>query len=178
LSQTVWQSLVICYSVKFSDVHIHCLDGTILHAHRNILSAASPYFATVFEGPWGDEHPNGVWNTANPVDLMKVILTHIYIGVKSNDEMSNQPLAILSLAHEYQLTMLVKATERVLMEQIEVGNVKELLQSSVLYNLVRLKQSCSEFIKNNSRKVLMNEDFMKLATEDKALWIELRSFLL
>eukprot|EP00560_Eucampia_antarctica_P001025 CAMPEP_0197841240 /NCGR_PEP_ID=MMETSP1437-20131217/46064_1 /TAXON_ID=49252 ORGANISM="Eucampia antarctica, Strain CCMP1452" /NCGR_SAMPLE_ID=MMETSP1437 /ASSEMBLY_ACC=CAM_ASM_001096 /LENGTH=84 /DNA_ID=CAMNT_0043450965 /DNA_START=1396 /DNA_END=1647 /DNA_ORIENTATION=+ len=84
--------------------------------------------------------------------------------------MSNQPLAILSLAHEYQLTMLVKATERILMKQIEEENVKELLQSSVLYNLVRLKQSCFEFIKINSLKVLMNEDFAKLATEDKALW--------
>uniref|UniRef100_A0A7S2WE13 BTB domain-containing protein n=1 Tax=Eucampia antarctica TaxID=49252 RepID=A0A7S2WE13_9STRA len=79
-------------SVKFSDIHFHCLDGTILHAHRNILFAASPYFAIVFEDPWGDDHPNGVWNTADPVD---------------------------------QFTMF-KVTERFLMEQIEVGNVKEL----------------------------------------------------
>ena len=163
-------------SSKFSDVHFHCPDGTILHAHRNILSAASPYFATVFEGPWDDEHPNGVWKTSNSANLMKVILAYIYIGVKKGDEISNQALAILSLAHEYQLEMLVKAAETILMQQIEEENVKEILQSSILYNLEKLKRSCFDFVKKNMAKVLMNKDFMKLATEDEALWSELQSF--
>ena len=165
-------------SSKFSDIHFHCPDGTILHAHRNVLSAANPYFATVFEGPWDDEHPNGVWKTSNSAKLMKVILAYIYIGVKKGDEISDQALAILSLAHEYELTMLVKAAETTLIQQIEEENVKELLQSSILYNLKKLKRSCFDFIKKNAIKVLTNKEFMKLATEDEALWSELRSFLL
>ena len=134
------------FSAKFSDVHFHCPDGTILHAHRNILSAASPYFATVFEGPWCDEHPNGVWKTSNSADLMRVILAYIYISVEKEDDISKQPFAVLSLAHEYQLIILVEAAERILMQQIKEKNVKEILQSSILYNLENLKHSCFDFI--------------------------------
>ena len=77
-------------SEKWSDIHFHCPDGTILHAHKVILSTNSSYFRTVFEGLWDKEHPNGIWKTTNPPDIMKVILSFIYksdlIDIQSTGE--------------------------------------------------------------------------------------------
>ena len=71
----------LLFSSTFSDVHFHCPDGAILHAHKSILSTASPYFATVFLGPWDDDHPDGVWKTTNCAEIMKGLLRSMYTGI-------------------------------------------------------------------------------------------------
>jgi len=166
------------FSEKFSDVHFHCPDGTILHAHKVFLSSSSSYFATAFEGPWADEHPDGVWTTSNSADLMRIMLTYIYTCTHDDTEISKDPLAVLSLAREYDLMPLVDIAETILMSQISKDNVKEVLQAAAVYDLSKLKESCFIAISKNTVDIVTDEEFIKLSSEDNALWRELRVFLL
>ena len=162
------------FSDTLSDVHLHCPDGTILHAHKVILSMQSSYFATVFEGPWDKEHPNGIWVTSNSPDIMKVILTFIYTGVFTYEE-DQQLLSLLTLAHEYELKRLVEAIEEKLILMIDPKSIKDITQKAYIYSLDCLKESCCTFIYNYFLDVLMDGNFMKLATESESIWSELQS---
>ena len=162
------------FSDTLSDVHLHCPDGTILHAHKVILSMQSSYFATVFEGPWDKEHPNGIWVTSNSPDIMKVILTFIYTGVFTYEE-DQQLLSLLTSAHEYELKRLVEAIEEKLIFMIDLKSIKDITEKAYLYNLDCLKESCWAFIYNYFLDVLMDENFMRLATESTSIWSELQS---
>jgi len=165
------------FSEKFSDVHFLCPGGAMLHAHRIVLSAASDYFSAIFEGDWADEHPDGKWEIPISENLMRIILTHIYTCDTDTEEISEYPLEIISLAHEYQLTKLVEKAEQVMTEKIDEFNVKQALQIAVLHDLDVLKESCFQFIKGSTKNIVMDKGFMELSTKDEALWDELRSYL-
>ena len=146
-----------------------------------MLSSSSSYFAVVLEGPWADEHPDGVWNTSNSADLMRIIIPYIYtrtLRTHDDTEISKDPLAVVSLGHEYNLVALVHIAESTLMEQIIKDNVKEVLQAAALYDLSKLKESCFIAISKNTVDIVTDEEFIKLSSEDNALWRELRVFLL
>ena len=166
------------FSEKFSDVHLYCPEGTILHAHKNVLSSSSSYFAVVFEGLWADEHPDGVWNTSNSANLMRIIITNIYTHTYDDTEISKDPLAVLSLGRQYNLMSLVHIAESTLMEQINKDNVKELIQAAALYDLASLKESCFNFISLNAIYLLTDEYNIKLTSEDKTLWKEMVVFIM
>lgn len=165
------------FSPKLSDIQFHCTDGSIIHAHKIILSVASPYFATVFGGPWDDENPDGIWKTTNSSEILRIMLKVMYAEIPTIQEIEKQPMAVLAIAHEYGLKLLVQMTENIMMTLIQKKNVKSLLQTAVLYELNRLKRSCFDFIKNDSIKILTDEDFARLEIEDGKLWTELQSYL-
>lgn len=166
------------FSKKFSDVHFHCSDGIILHAHKIILSAASEYFSTVFESPWDNEHRDGVWKTRSPANVMRIVLTYIYTGAVEKDKVSEHATEIISLAHDYQLSGLLEKAEMIMTEKVNEFNVKQVLQTAVIYNLDILKESCFHYIKASSRNIVMEKEFMELSTKDEALWEELRTYLI
>lgn len=163
-------------SESFSDVHFHCLDGTVLHAHKLILAQASSYFATFFEGPWDQECPDEIWKTTNSADDMKFILSHIYDLPFQADKFKENSLVKLRLAHEYGLEELLTCMECYLMKKIDTSNVKDILLSTDLLNLKVLKDFCFMFIKQKGYSLVMNENFVQMM-ENKKLWSELRSYL-
>jgi hypothetical protein len=78
----------------------------VLHAHKNILAAASPYFSAAFEGPWGEQHADGLWETSNSSGIMEVILSFIYTGAVTpvlQKVMDGWPQVMLAVASEYDL---------------------------------------------------------------------------
>ncbi len=166
------------FSDKFSDVHFHCPDGTIIHAHKLILSTQSSYFSTVFEGPWDKQHPNNDWVTAIPPDILRIVLKFIYTGVFIQLESTLEELfSILALAHEYELKLLVEAISDKLILMMDMKSIKDITQKAYIYNLNNLKVSCITFIHTNFVGVLMEESFMELATESDSIWSDLKSDL-
>lgn len=68
-------------SDKFSDIKFVCDDRkVILHAHRFILAAASPYFLAAFEGSWAENNKSGEWLTSHPSEIIKAVLSFLYTG--------------------------------------------------------------------------------------------------
>jgi hypothetical protein len=166
----------LLFSEKYSDIKFKCQDGTTLHAHKNILAAASPYFSTAFEGPWGGQHADGMWETSNPPGIMEVVLSYIYTGSVTpvlQEVMDGQPQVMLAVASEYDLSEFQALCEASCALGLDNDNVKSMLQLAHLYGSTVLKQSCFDFVQKHTATVLTNPSMAALASEDAELWTEL-----
>ena len=141
-----------------------------------ILAQTSSYFATFFEGPWDQPHPDRIWKTTNSADDVKFILSYIY-GFECKDcNLKEKPLVKLSLAHEYNLKDLLVCIEDILSRTIDVSNVKDFLLSADRLNLEVLKKACFVFVKEKGYSLVMDKSFAAMMENEK-LWYELRSYL-
>jgi hypothetical protein len=166
-----WKALL--FSEKFSDVKFKCQDGTTFHAHKNVLAAASPYFSAAFEGPWGEQHEGGLWETSNPAPVMKAVLSFIYTGEVMLCVMDQQPEVMFAVVSEYGLLELRELCEACCSRSLSFNNVKSMLQLAHLHGSSALKQSCFDFVQKNMAKVLTDPSVFILASEDAELWAEL-----
>jgi hypothetical protein len=169
-----WKALL--FSEKFSDIKFQCQDGTVLHAHKCVLAAASPYFSTAFEGPWGEHHTDGSWETSNPPAVMEAILSYIYTGAVTpvlQEVMDGQPQVMLVVASEYDLSELQALCEASCVRSLADDNIKSMLQLAHLYGTTALKHSCFGFVQQHMATVLTDPIMAALATEDAGLWTEL-----
>ena len=141
-----------------------------------ILAQTSSYFATFFEGPWDQPHPDRIWKTTNSADDVKFILSYIY-GFECKDcNLKEKPLVKLSLAHEYNLKDLLVCIEDILSRTIDVSNVKDFLLSADRLNLEVLKKACFVFVKQKGCSLVLDKSFVAIMENEK-LWYELRSYL-
>jgi hypothetical protein len=53
----------LLFSERFSDVTSVCPDSTAYPAHQVVLSGESPYFNTVFTGPWSEQNQDRQWKS-------------------------------------------------------------------------------------------------------------------
>jgi hypothetical protein len=166
-----WKALL--FSEKFSDVKFKCQDGTLFHTHKCVLAAASPYFSAAFEGPWGEQHADGLWETSHSSGVMEAILSFMYIGTVTPHLMEHQPVEMLTVASEYSLPCLRELCEASCARSLSVNNMKTVLQLAHLHSSLPFKQSCFDFVKKNMAAVLTNASVLSLAVEDAELWAEL-----
>jgi hypothetical protein len=167
----------LLFSQEFSDVKFVCKDGTVLHAHQNILAAASSYFRTYFQGPWGTLHTDGCWKTEITPDVLRAVLMFVYTGKVDDDLLEEEAKNIISVAHEYELFDLQLLAQSSCVANLCPENSKEMLQLAKLHESDTLKDACFDYIKENMAAVLMHPTFVSLADEDSALWAELNEFL-
>jgi hypothetical protein len=165
-----WKALL--FSEDFSDVKFKCQDGTMFHAHKCVLAAASPYFSAAFRGPWG-QHEDGLWETSNPAPVMKAALSFIYTGEATSRVMEQQPEVVFAVASEYSLPELRQLCEASCTRSLGINNVKSMLQFAHLQGSSALKQSCFDFVQKNMAKVLVDPAVVSLISEDAELWAEL-----
>jgi hypothetical protein len=167
-----WSDLLL--SEDFSDVQFVCEDGTVLHAHKAILAAASPYFSCYFKGPWGELHPHGRWQTTNSPDVMKAALSFIYTGEIADSKLiDKQGPAVLSLASEYQLPNLLQLAESSCIRDLSMDTIKPMLQVAHVHRSKHLKRACFEFVRRNAARCMTDSNFMTLAAECPDLWVKL-----
>ena len=172
----------LLFDEDFSDVSFHCSDGETVHAHKAILAASSPYFRTAFQGNWAENNAEGIWNTTHSSTLIRSVLTLIYTGSVSEcekllREKGNDPLGLLDVACEYDISPLKKIAVVNCIKKVNPDNIRMMLQTSNLHSQKKLKRACFEYIKKNATTTLINPDMMSLATEDPELWGELGTFL-
>ena len=100
----VWRSLL--FSESFSDCKFtfsSLPDEPPIYAHRNILSAASPYFFALFRegGPWsnGEGHVATVHSPA----VLRCVLGFIYCGQLDEEKLEHDTAAVFAAGAEFQL---------------------------------------------------------------------------
>ncbi|CAB9522677.1 Kelch-like protein 21 [Seminavis robusta] len=165
-----WKSL-LC-SEEFSDVSFQCSDGVSLPSHRNILAAASPYFATALNGQWS-EVSSGTWKPSYPSTIIRPILELIYTGKVPQDFFNEDPLMLFNCASEYDIKPAIKLATNACIQKLGVSNVKPTLQAAHLHHSTKIKIACFRFVQSNATRVLTDARFMTLAQEYPELWSEL-----
>lgn len=173
-----WKKLL--FSPDFSDVKFVCPGGTTIQAHRNVLAASSDYFRTYFLGPWGENHPDGVWETTHSAVVISAVLTFIYTGsLPRYDKTTVESCPncystdLLRVAHEYNLVQLIGIAEANCIRNLSTENIESTLLLARLYGSRPLEKACMDFVRRNATTVLTKLDFMALATQDPDLWDDL-----
>ena len=96
----------------FADVTLVCDDKKQLNVHRNILSARSPFFKTIFQIDLNNNHPVIYLRGVEHADMIS-ILQFIYLGEVTFDQ--GRMNEFLLLAKDLEIKELLKA--------VEVGNL-------------------------------------------------------
>ena len=92
----------------FADVTLVCDDKKQLSVHRNILSACSPFFKTIFQIDLNNNHPVIYLRGVEHADMIS-ILQFIYLGEVSFDQ--GRVNEFLLLAKDLEIKELLKAAE-------------------------------------------------------------------
>ncbi len=166
---------------KTPDIHFHCPDGTIIHAHKLILAAASDYFKSLFydeSRKWEKEHPKNIWKVDFTSEQMQMFILYMYTGELTPKLLEKQPHTILPVVYEFKLTKIVNAIEEILMKNIDIKSVKQVLISAAKHDLPALKLYCFQFIRYNMAKILTDKTFITLVSEHVDIWDDMTNFLL
>lgn len=168
-------------SDKLSDVTFVCSDDDTtveLLAHKCILASSSDYFDTYFDGPCGEQHPDGKWTTEFPSTAIKAMLTFVYTGQLSFDDTdSDETLAqsVMKLSHEWSLPELFRLAEAKCALSVSLETLPAMMTEAQLYDAKLLKHRCAKFMKENFTRVVLVHPHLTsiLASNYPELWSEL-----
>eukprot|EP00820_Chromera_velia_P006925 Cvel_19382.t1-p1 / transcript=Cvel_19382.t1 / gene=Cvel_19382 / organism=Chromera_velia_CCMP2878 / gene_product=Speckle-type POZ protein, putative / transcript_product=Speckle-type POZ protein, putative / location=Cvel_scaffold1666:38505-39842(+) / protein_length=446 / sequence_SO=supercontig / SO=protein_coding / is_pseudo=false len=168
----LWKSLL--FSSDFSDIKF-ATQGETIHAHKAVLAAGSPYFKTLFEGPWRENASDTVQTSASP-KLLRTALRFIYTGETGHDMPDNPEEVgeLFHLASGYELRTLAEKCEQSLVRSLSRETVRRVLELSDLVNSRSLKSACVEYVRKHAAQLLFDPRFSSLASEKPDLWRELQ----
>ncbi|KAJ4772498.1 BTB/POZ domain-containing protein [Rhynchospora pubera] len=127
-----------------TDVMIHTSDGNLL-AHKAVLSATSPVFASMFLHDLRENQSSTIDINDMSLGSCSALLGYIY-GDINQDDFWKHRVALLAAADKYDITDLKNCCEESLVEDIGLENVLERLQEAWLYRLARLKKACMSYL--------------------------------
>ncbi|KAJ0986943.1 hypothetical protein J5N97_005299 [Dioscorea zingiberensis] len=127
-----------------TDITINTGDGSI-GAHRAVLASRSPVFENMFSHNLKEKELSTVEISDMSIDELRAMLGFIYADL-SPQEFLNHRLALIRAANKYDISDIKEACVKSLMEDIDSGNVFELLETAQLYNLSGLKDQCIQFL--------------------------------
>ena len=148
---------------------------SVLHAHRNVLAASSPYFSRYFDSEWGQRE---TFETSNSKSVMEVVLTFVYSGlVPSPKTLYDFAEELFSVAAEYEIDDLRELAEASLVRSLCLENFKTIFALGDIYGSESLKAACGDFVRKNARQLLFDEDISQLKQDNLTLWKELRYYV-
>ncbi|KAK0157660.1 hypothetical protein PV328_011371 [Microctonus aethiopoides] len=140
---------------KFSDVTLILYDERI-PAHKAILSAKSPIFASMFDDNNINEERNNlnkeiIIDDFNP-ETFKAMLHYIYTNeIKDVDRLA---LNLLWTANKYEVKELKEICEKTLCQKIIIDNATDYLVYSNLFHAETLMKYCQEFIHAHIEEIM------------------------
>ncbi|CAB0032566.1 unnamed protein product [Trichogramma brassicae] len=166
----------LLFSERFSDVKF-LVDGCEIHAHKNILAAASPVFAAMFSCDMQENATNRVIIQDIGSEVFRELVRFVYTG--RIERLDRHAKELLGAADKYALTRLKDICERHLCSSIDSDNAVEYLGLADLYGVPSLKESCLYHISCHAHEIANKPDvFNSIADLTKNLVIEvLRNFV-
>lgn len=153
---------------KFSDVTIvsHNAKGDSslapveFPAHKVILAARSPVFASMFEYNMQESSNNKIEVNDLSPDALKEMLTYIYTGRVS--DVGNVAYDLLYAADKYQLDDLKTLCEQQLSKSLKVENAAHMLQFAHMHNTPMLKRRTLRFIAIHGAEVRATKEWEEI----------------
>ncbi|KAH9363563.1 hypothetical protein HPB48_005904 [Haemaphysalis longicornis] len=155
---------------KFRDVVI-VVDGQQFHAHKAVLAAASPVFATVFQHDSATNGSTRVDVTDTDHTVFRQVLLFMYTGrVVNIDAMAAD---LLVAADRFSLGHLKSMCEMSLLSHLSVSTAAELLVFADTHGAQDLKRHVIEFIVANATEVMNTSGWKTMARQKPHLVVEI-----
>ena len=151
------------------DITLLTKDGKEFKAHRNVLSAASPFFSKLFESNM-KENQEGVVRFEEISDaVMEDVLEFIYTGsVQVNRENSTD---LIATANYLVIPRLKKLSGRFLEGEMSESNCISTFYFAEMYQCDELITNTRKFIHVNFASVAEMDEFLNLEAKEVERWI-------
>lgn len=152
----------MCEKNEFADVTF-IVEDTRIPAHKNILSARSSYFNSMFGGGLVGSKQDEIRLTV-PLNAFKAILKYIYTGRLSLAAFElNEIFQVYDLANQFKFDSVKKIGLEYLTENLTFENSVAILNAAQLYSWDNLQISCLTLMDTKSIELLDHESFNNLA---------------
>ncbi|KAK7351109.1 hypothetical protein VNO77_10298 [Canavalia gladiata] len=127
-----------------ADLTIITVDGT-LRAHKAVLSASSPVFQSMFHHNLKEKESSTIQIEDMSLESCMALLCYFYGTIKQEDFLKHR-LILLGAANKYDIGSLKDLCEESLLEDLNSGNVLEMLNEAWFYQLHKLKKGCLAYL--------------------------------
>ncbi|KAK8587604.1 hypothetical protein V6N13_086584 [Hibiscus sabdariffa] len=157
-----------------ADVTIKTENGDTIYAHANVLGMASPVLRGMLKRAKSSGQKRSISIHGVHQDVVRVFTRFLYSSRFENEEMKEFVVPLFVLSHAYDVPRLKRVCE----EQLESGllnldNVVDIFQLSLLCNSPRLTLISHRMILKNSKAVLATEGWKSMRYSHPGLEKEL-----
>ena len=152
------------------DVTLVAKEGKEFKAHRNVLSAASPFFDKLLQSEMKEMKEGIIRFEEISASIMEDILEFIYTGsVEIRDDKNAIDLII---AADYLLLVCLKTISgRFLEQRLTTSNCISTLQFAEKYKCEELITKSTKFVHDNFAAVAELDEFLNLKAEEVQRWV-------
>ena len=165
-------------SKEMSDIQIKCGDKTF-DAHQFLLSTWSPVFRGMFQAEMKEKESKMVEIQDLDSTVVLDLLKFMYTGRCCINEANPVPKAVsdlLQAADKYQVVVLKKMCEEVMIKILEPNNSLEILEYADMYGAQELKKRALDLVVGNM-KTIRGSDEWKEAMKKPHLCVEISEAL-
>ena len=155
---------------NFCDITLVAKEGNELKAHRNVLSAVSPFFARLFQSEMKENEEGIIRFEEISASILDDVLEFIYTGhVEIHDEQSAKDLI---MAADFLLLVCLKTLAGRFLEQLLTNsNCISTFYFAEKYQCEELVAKTRKFVHDNFASVAELGEFLELEAEEVARWI-------
>ena len=157
------------------DITLVAKEGNEFKAHKNILSAASPFFSKLLNSDMREKEEGVIRFEEISESILGVILKFIYTGsIKVNGENAMN----LIMAADYLLLESLKVIAgRFLEKKMSTDNCISTFHFAEKYRCEELVLRSTKFIQDNFTSVAESDEFLNLEAEEVEKWISSENVL-
>ena len=152
------------------DITLVAKEGNEFKAHRNVLSAVSPFFVKLFQSEMKEKEEGIIRFEEISASILEGVLEFIYTGhVEIHDEQSAKDLII---AADYLLLVCLKTFAGRFLEQLSTNsNCISTFYFAEKYQCEELVVKTRKFVHENFASVAELDEFLDLEAEEVERWI-------
>ena len=157
------------------DITLVAKEGNEFKAHRNVISAASPFFSKLLNSDMREKEEGVIRFEEISESILGVIVKFIYTG---SIEVNRKNAKNLIIAADYLLLESLKVIAgRFLEKQMSNYNCISTLHFAEKYRCQELVLRSTNFIQDNFTSVAMSDEFLNLDSEEVEKWISSENIL-
>uniref|UniRef100_A0A1A9W147 Kelch-like protein diablo n=1 Tax=Glossina brevipalpis TaxID=37001 RepID=A0A1A9W147_9MUSC len=140
------------------------VNGEFIYAHKAILSAASPYFAAMFEHDVKENAQGWVQFIDVEAIALKAIIDYIYTGEIKIDE--NTVQSLLFTSDLLQINWIKEHCEQFLMSILQLTNCFNIWRIADMHSCKDLFAYCTNYILKHFPRLIDGQEFLTLSFEE------------
>ena len=159
----------------FCNITLIAKEGNEFKAHRNVLSAASPFFSKLLQSAMKEKEEGVIRFEEISKSILSDVLEFIYTG---SVKISKKNARDLIIAADYLLLESLKVISgRFLEKQMSSYNCISTIHFAEKYRCEELVLRSTKFIQDNFTSVAKSDEFLNLDAEEVEKWISSENIL-